>query len=422
MMMSIMLVTNTTAWEAIAAMAYSELIKDFSRIRPYLRSFYVEGFRHRGDFGQKSARSYDNERRRMESWLGDYVSVRHDKEGRRVFLSADSRAMPRNPLYQAFRAKSFTTWDITLHFHVLDILGSGDALTVTQVMDELVNRLFEFDSDELPDESTVRKKLGEYVELGLLCRERRGRETVYALSEDRVDLCSWDVALAFFSEVAPLGVIGAFVQERLPQRFDGFRFKHHYILDALDSEVLYALLYAIGERRPVTLDVRGRRTVVLPLRVCIGTQNGRQHVIAWSPADDCISFWRLDLIGRVCVGRSLEHPADLDRRLEDFCSHAWGVAGNDRRQLDHVEMTIFVGPDEPHVAQRLERERRCGTVERLDATHWRFAADVLDALEMLPWLRTFTGRVTDLRCTNDRVVERFWEDFEMLAEMYGDEV
>ena len=48
-------------------MAYSELIKDFGRIRAYLRSFYVYGFQHREEFTQKSARGYDNERRRVES-------------------------------------------------------------------------------------------------------------------------------------------------------------------------------------------------------------------------------------------------------------------------------------------------------------------------------------------------------------------
>ena len=50
-------------------LAYSELIKNFSRIRSYMRSFYVYGFRHRNEYDEKSARGYDNERRRMESWL-----------------------------------------------------------------------------------------------------------------------------------------------------------------------------------------------------------------------------------------------------------------------------------------------------------------------------------------------------------------
>ena len=67
-------------------MAYSELIKDFGRIRDYMREFYVYGFKNRSEYDAKSARSYDNERRRIESWLGDYMSFRQDSSGKNVFL------------------------------------------------------------------------------------------------------------------------------------------------------------------------------------------------------------------------------------------------------------------------------------------------------------------------------------------------
>lgn len=54
-------------------MAYSELIKNFEKIRSYMREFYVYGFKSRSGYDRKSARSYDDERRRVESWLGDYM-------------------------------------------------------------------------------------------------------------------------------------------------------------------------------------------------------------------------------------------------------------------------------------------------------------------------------------------------------------
>lgn len=53
-------------------MAYSELVKSFERIRSYMREFYVYGFKSREEYSIKSARSYDNERRRIESWIGDF--------------------------------------------------------------------------------------------------------------------------------------------------------------------------------------------------------------------------------------------------------------------------------------------------------------------------------------------------------------
>ena len=399
-------------------MAYSELIKNFSRIRVYLRSFYVYGFRHRNEFTQKSARSYDNERRRVESWLGEYMSFGQDAEGRRVFLSVDSRAIQENPLYRAFRTKSFTDRDITLHFHILDILKVMGGLSITEIMDQLSDRLSEFENDELPDESTIRKKLREYTSLGLIETAKRGRETIYVLSEDNIDLTSWGAAAAFFSEAAPLGVVGSFLQDRLPEKFRKFRFKHHYILNALDSEILYELFSAIGESRLITFTARKQRTTALPLKVYIGTQTGRQYLLAWSPVKERFFFFRADMIDSVKRGDIFPLSDVLKKHLEDFQSHAWGVTGNNNDRLEHIEMTVFAGPDEGHIVERLEREKRCGRVEKLDDRHWKFTADVHEAFEMLPWLRTFTGRITDLQCTDRRVIYRFWKDFNEMAQMY----
>ena len=180
-------------------MAYSELIKSFSRIRTYMRSFYVYGFKHRGDFNEKSARAYDNERRRIESWLGDYMSFGQDEDGRRVFLSVDSRAVSSNPLYRAFRAKSFTDRDIMLRFQLLDILSEAEGIPIFEIMEELSERLNSFDEGDVPDESTVRKKLTEYEKLGLITKGKHGRETVYCQSACPLDLGTWLEAAAFFS-------------------------------------------------------------------------------------------------------------------------------------------------------------------------------------------------------------------------------
>ena len=59
-------------------MAFNELIKNFDNIRLLMRDFYVFGFRSRADFADKSARSYDNERRRIEKldWANICIFVR----------------------------------------------------------------------------------------------------------------------------------------------------------------------------------------------------------------------------------------------------------------------------------------------------------------------------------------------------------
>ena len=402
-------------------MAYSELIKDFARIRTFMRSFYVFGFKHRDEFEEKSARAYDNERRRIESWLGDYMSFGQDNAGRRVFLSVDSRSAHSNPLFRAFRTKSFTDRDIMLHFQLLDILPETEGLPIFEIMEELSERLNAFDEGETPDESTVRKKLAEYAMLGLVVKTKRGRESVYCRSTCPLDLGSWREAAAFFSEAAPLGVVGSFVTELLPDTSEFFRFKHHYILNALDSEILCALADAMGESRTVELSSSSRRIRVLPLRFYISTQMGRQYVLTWSSHTKMFSFWRLDLIDSVKVGEILELPSELPVMLREFQQHIWGVASAQKDTLEHLEMTVYVGPSEDFIVQRLEREKRGGTVDRLDDTHWRFSIDAYDTLEMMPWVRSFIGRITAFKADNPLVRARFVNDLEAMSALYGGE-
>ena len=52
---------------------FKELIKSFSKSREYVRDFFVYGFKTRDDFAGWSGRTYDNERRRLESWLSGFV-------------------------------------------------------------------------------------------------------------------------------------------------------------------------------------------------------------------------------------------------------------------------------------------------------------------------------------------------------------
>ena len=43
-------------------------------------------------------------------------------------------------------------------------------------------------------------------------------------------------------------------------------------------------------------------------------------------------------------------------------------------------------------------------------TTYRFEADVCDCIEMLPWIRTFFGRIEDIKCDNKRVIEILLDD------------
>ena len=101
-------------------MAYNELIKNFEKVRAYMREFYVYGFKSRTEYDAKSARSYDDERRRLESWLGDYMQFTQTPEGKNVFLSVDSRVTRKNPFYKAWKARTAKGTSV-LFYYLIDL-------------------------------------------------------------------------------------------------------------------------------------------------------------------------------------------------------------------------------------------------------------------------------------------------------------
>ena len=407
-------------------MAYSELVKNFNRIRDYMREFYVYGFKSREEYTRKSARSYDDERRRIESWLGDYMGFRQNADGKNVFISIDSRAASHNPLYKAWKTKSFTDGDITLHFILMDIFASAQkALSLTEITEQIDEYLSVFPEPKTFDVSTVRKKLNEYISEGIVLGEKQGKSMYYSWTMEKCDL-DRDI-LDFFSEIAPCGVIGSFLLDQVKEQDSHFSFKHHYITSAMDSEILCSVFMAIREKRSVILETynhhkeRVSESHVVPLRVMVSAQSGRQYLMAYAPRFRRILSFRTDHIASVKMGEVSERFDQMRQKLDEMQKHMWGVSTQNRwgNRMEHVEFTIRYGAGEKHIPKRLEREKRCGTVVHLDENTSRFTADVYDASELIPWIRTFICRITEIHISNEKLEEQFLEDIKAMYALYG---
>ena len=411
-------------------MAYSELIKNFDNIRMKMRDFYVYGFKSKADFSDKSARTYDNDRRRIESWLAAYMYFRKNDKGKRCFIAVDSRKIKHNPLYKAWKAKTFTAKDIMLHFYLLDMLQDGISMSLNELVERLDKDYLSYFSDAgTIDVSTVRKKLAEYVNLGIMVAEKRGRELFYSRSKDGIDLKHWHEAISFFAETSPLGAVGSFLEDKFSEEVNIFSYKHHYLLQALESDVLVDLLDAMQKKQTVRLASctdSGKHISmrVLPLKIYVSTQSGRRYVMGWFFKAKRIIFCRLDNLEQVLAPKDLPDYDKLLAQAESMEQHLWGVSMNTPSEdgkinLDHVELVVRAGEAEPYILQCLEREKRCGKVTKLDEGSYQFTADVRDAGELLPWLRTFIGRIESFTCSNKKVEERFWQDLDAVYAMYG---
>ena len=354
------------------------------------------------------------------------MSFNREASKKSMFIYIDSRAIRRNPLYNAFKAKTFTANDVTLHFVILDILADGNSLSTREILEKAdAEYLSAVDTRLEFDESTVRKKLAEYVKLGLLRSVRSGKTVLYHRADDSFDLNGWRDAVAFFSEVDPIGAIGSFLLDKFESSPDYFGFKHHYILHAMESEVLCDLLRAIEERSRAELRVfsSGREKpfsrTVFPLKIYISVQNARRYLLAYDYRFKKTVFHRLDSIRDVTMK---EYEPDFEKyrsNAEGFKKTLWGVAVSKKDALYRVEMDIRVEHGEEYILERLKREKRNGKIETLNENTYCFTAEVRDAAELLPWIRTFIGRIVGFRSDNEYAEKTFRDDLKTMEQMYG---
>ncbi len=402
-------------------MAFSELIKNFDNIRDYMREFYVYGFKSREDYDAKSSRSYDDSRRRIESWLSDYMGFHTGKDGKNVFISVNSRDGQPNPFFKAWKSKSFTDGDITLHFILFDILSEDDEITLKEIMSRIDSYGEGFVEPRVFDISTVRKKLAEYETEGLVRSRKEGREVFYR-SAPVTKLPSSDL-LRFYSEVFPCGVAGSFIEDKLPSHEAIFRFKHHYVTSTMDSGIVLQIFEAMERKCLISIEAYSRRRksdfvdTVIPLQIRVSTQSGRQHLLGFSVRQEKIVSIRIDHILSVKLGEETDIYDDAKKKLRSMEPHIWGVSVG--TSLEHVEFVLRYGRFEDYIPGRLEREKRTGTVTYVGEGLVKFEADVYDAFELMPWIRTFIGRIVSISFSNDFLLERFKRDIEAMEKMYG---
>lgn len=387
------------------AREYSELIKNYNNVRRYIRDFYIYGLKSRSEYDYKSSRSYDDELRRISSWLGAYVSFNENAtNGKAYYISVDTRMSRHNPLYNTYKTCSFTDKTLKMNFTILDILHSPE---IKLTLNEILNK------SDIEDESTLRKRLDKFVELGILVKTYEGRTALYSRYPD-IDFDNID-ALNFFSEVSLCGVVGSFILDKFEDIEDALTFKHHYINSALDNIVLEDILCAIREARIITINSKEQ---IIPLKIYVNTQNGRHYVMSYSLTKDRIQPYRIDRIDEVTIGDRAPDVGSLFKILEEIQDKIWNVSVGQKESLEHVEFVINWDEGEEYIYNRLLRENHNATITKLSDRSAKFSCDCFDSNELTPWIRTFICRISYLKFSNEELDQRFKSDLKAMYDMY----
>ena len=86
---------------------------------------------------------------------------------------------------------------------------------------------------------------------------------------------------------------------------------------------------------------------------------------------------------------------------------------------------VIVGEDPASKVYVRNKARACkqvgisSKVIRLDENTSRFSADVYDATELVPWMRTFICRITGVSFSDKAIEARFLQDIREMYALYG---
>lgn len=425
---------------------FQELIKNFDRIRDYMRQFFVYGYKSRSDYAEKSARTYDNERRRIESWLSGYIQSSYSQKEKHVYISVDSKTIPQNPLYAAWKSKSFTDNDILLHFFLLDLLWDNPQGMSAGNLCDHISAVY----GVVFDSQTVRLKLKEYQDLGILNAQKSGKTLLYGLAlSPGSELSSheatitaappsiqysaqtssaWEqllTAITYFQEAAPFGFIGSTILDQENRENTWFQFKHHFIVHTLEDKVLADILSAIRQHKKISFENRSTRSKStslqqgIPLKIFVSTQTGRRYACLYLEERRRFTNFRLDSMNDVVT---LEEVNDYERKqqlLEKNLAQCWGVSFGGVSRIEEIYIKLQIDTQkEPHILQRLYREGRGGEVLHLRDNEYLYSGLFFDTNEMLSWVKTFTGRILDIQGSNHFAVHKLVRDFQKMYEMY----
>ena len=391
----------------------NDLIESFDTLRECLDNFFIYGFNTRSEITSKSQRTVDEYRHKIRNWLGPMYNPTFNEKNALNAIHIDSRNSDPNPLYIPLKMKSYNPRDYSIFFSILTKMSDDEYYTLNELYSNLI---FEDLSDIT--RRTLERHIEKYVELGLVVEKRNGRIKSYKLSDCDIDLEEWVDAITFFSEMNILGAIGSYCLDRYSDSVRYFRYKHRYLFRAFDQVLLYKLISAIENRKTIvfkTDKVNDELTKIYPCKIYIGVQQGRINLLYQDAVSRKYKFQRIDKIKEIEI---IDEPFSIDQEsLNSFQQFLWGITLFAKKP-EHVEIVFEINENEKHILRRLNSEKRNGTVERIKGNKYRFTVDTYSPKDMIPWIRTFIGRIVSIESTDIKFIKRYNDSLNKLFDMY----
>lgn len=415
------------------------LIRDYSDIRDILRDIYIFGCFSRDDYISKgiSGRKYDNEQRRITSYLPEKF-IKKKRAGKKVlpYCSYMMAETPENFLAETYRNKSFTMLDFMTYFFALSILNTESGMGLSEILQVIP----EENDEVIYTKDNLRKKLDELIDKGLIISEKVGKKVVYRVVEDCLadfktdELVNLYWLLEFMKNVVPIEMPFFFLQKKLKLylyaernlevgEIHAFQYKHNHLFNVLDNEVILSALKAIHSSKMLFIRYlyRGQEQTdkVVPVKIIHECTYSRQYLLYYDVVEERIRTKRIDKIISGEIKEPIEETVIKKAQREaKSIENAWCIS-NVGQVPEEVRIEFHIDENsEQYVLDRVKREGKGGELKQLHDGVYLFTIKVSDSLEMTPWIRSFGERAKVVHSKDGLLEKHLIEDYERAIAKY----
>lgn len=398
-----------------------DFIRDYEKIRSVLRDIFVYGCFNRQDFKKRniSLRKYDNEKRKITTFLkSQYILEETENRRKYVRLHSNMFHVTENYLIDSYAIKSFTNLNVELYIKIMQVLALKPKLAKNQIMNELY--LLPAEYKRLYDQNTVARKLEKLCKFGLLNSAREGNADIFFIADDPFESLSINEifelyrAVQYYANVLYPSTLGYHMQIVLRQYAESernvkiedddlFMFKHNHFEQVLDEEVMWELLQAMDNKQIVAFKYQpfGKdwrlNDDIIPVKIIVDEYYGRRWLFGIKNSDLMPKIFRLDRIQEVRLALK-NHDRDdsvLQAIYDESMKYSWcACSKNPDKDLTLVELIFHLNDKNMSIILgRIYREKKWGTIEKIDEYKYRYRIEVTDPVEMKPWIRSFGGSV-----------------------------
>lgn len=427
---------------------YNYFIKDFDEIRSILKNICIFGC-----YGKEqlismehiSDSKYDKDIRRIKYFINNSNRMENRIQRKKVLgLKYDRYDNIGNFLIKSYKIKTFSPQDINLYFFILQILSREQKeLSINEIILIIQDEVLNESNDDGISYRMLRDKLEEMEIMGFV-KSNQSSPVKYKLEENILqkftleEMNQLHQLLYFYRNVTPISVPAYFSQETIKNHLlyfqgddcsskDIFLFKHIFLQNILNDEIIYIILNAQNNHNKIQFiynDKTEKKIIAIPLKIILDCHFGRQYIFCYDVDLGKPQTYKINRISKVSALDDKFIPCDYEKYFE-LVNKSWSMT--QINELDNpmeetvilVEIDFYIDDNKEYILKQLMSEKRQGIAKKVSENHWLFSIQVISPLEMIPWIRSFGEYAKVRRSEKHDLADRIEADWKEVLIEYG---